>query len=168
MSFFADLAHALEHSLDVFISDMSGERPTADHKYSAQQNSVEINGVAVPMLVARQLRELGIPLESYTSGELHAAIHACSHDSRLIDDPEGAHFLDKLSRDSHEEEHDNLAPSKRTMSHRIGGRITAPEQNWAERVSHEKLDPQAQSFCERLMQERLHAQDEHQHLHAAS
>ena len=61
-----------------------------------------VNGVSLPPHVLDELRQLGIPLAGYSSGELHDAIIACAYDRNLVDDPDGLHFRDKLTL-THEE-----------------------------------------------------------------
>ena len=68
---------------------------------------IEVNGVTIPMDVAVQLKELGVPLDRYSAGELRAAVRACAYDGRLIDDENGATFLDKLHLTSDEERKQN-------------------------------------------------------------
>lgn len=60
------------------------------------EGEVVINGVVLPRNVVEELRLLGMPLASYTRGELQAANMACAIDGELIDDPNGNSFLDKL------------------------------------------------------------------------
>lgn len=50
----------------------------------------------LPPYLLEELRLLGLPLASYTRGELESARIACAVDGKLIDDPDGFNFLDKL------------------------------------------------------------------------
>ena len=59
-------------------------------------NPSEINGIIVPEDVRVQLREMGLSTNAYTQGELREAI-AADADGRLVDDPNGVNFADKLS-----------------------------------------------------------------------
>jgi hypothetical protein len=51
----------------------------------------------LPPQVLEELRRLGMPLWAYNRGELEDAVQACAVDARLVDDPHGTSFRDKLS-----------------------------------------------------------------------
>ncbi|NBO18712.1 MAG: hypothetical protein EBV03_05675 [Proteobacteria bacterium] len=128
------------------------EEPNRAHEEHKLSSGVEVNGVMLPMNVAQQLRELGTPLEHYSPSELNAAIQACMIDGRLIDDPNGVGFMDMLVKDASEEQADLQGES---MSYRWRSGLKAPakeDASWTDRV--ERVNGAAQSYCERLLQER--------------
>lgn len=59
-------------------------------------NEVVVNGVPLPNHVVLELQRLGRALEWYNAGELKSAVLACAVDRKLIDDPNGANFIDQL------------------------------------------------------------------------
>ena len=67
-----------------------------EQECQARDDSAVINGVELPAHVIWELRKQGIPLSWYNAGELKDAVIACSYDHKLIDDPEGIGFRDKL------------------------------------------------------------------------
>ncbi|MEQ1789889.1 MAG: hypothetical protein ABL857_05535 [Rickettsiales bacterium] len=64
--------------------------------YYDNNAEIVVNNVQLPNNVVRELQRLGRSLKSYTHGELQSAVIACAFDGRLIDDPDGDNFMDKL------------------------------------------------------------------------
>ena len=100
-----------------------------------------INGVYVPSDVIAQLREIGIPLTSFSAGELRAAISACS-DGRLIDDVNGNSFMDQLSLTAGE---NNKAAASVDDS---------PDDDDDDQQKEAAPKKRQCSFCQRIKQER--------------
>jgi hypothetical protein len=61
-----------------------------------------VNGVDLPRNVVLELQRLGLALEWYTQHELESSVRACAVDNKLIDDPNGINFADKIEL-THEE-----------------------------------------------------------------
>lgn len=104
------MAHVLAIS-DHPLHALGNLRPTAFLHDSNQLHEGEtvINGVALSHQVIEELRQLGIALSWYSSGELQDAVAAVHHDGQLIDDPNGMHFRDKLHHSEEEKDADNLS-----------------------------------------------------------
>lgn len=87
----------IDHSL----SDLGQLAPSEDipgGDVILQHNQVVIvNGVELPNHVAEELRMLGIPMGSYSNGQLEAAIIASHYDRQVFDDDKGISFADKLT-----------------------------------------------------------------------
>ena len=59
---------------------------------------VIVAGVSLPLQVIEQLRQAGIGAVSWLSAsELQDAVQACKYDAKLVDDPGGLNFRDKLT-----------------------------------------------------------------------
>ncbi|MDX1974442.1 MAG: hypothetical protein SFT92_02075 [Rickettsiales bacterium] len=69
-----------------------------------RDGSMEIGGVALPAGVVFQLQQLGVPLSSYTPGQLEAAVRACSYDNTLVDDHDAHSFDDAITLTCHEKQ----------------------------------------------------------------
>jgi len=76
---------------------------TLDPNHEDAGATMRIKGVDIPASVLRQLRELGIPIEHFTRGELQDAVLACAIDGDLVDDEHGTSFKDKLTLTKEEE-----------------------------------------------------------------
>ena len=91
-------------------SENSGKKVTSEHslpdespsfrfkdidELMRQRDPNEINGIVIPQDVKLQLIELGLSLNSYTQGELREA-NAADANGRVIDDPDGVNWTDKL------------------------------------------------------------------------
>lgn len=173
MSFIKDILISIEQATEAMIGEAlprtpSPESPTQlpEPQSKAQEehglsSGVMVNGVVLPVNVAQQLRELGVPLENYSPQDLHAAIQACMVDGRLVDDPNGVNFHDMLTKEASEEHADRYNEG---MNYRMRSSVHSPAGggSWAERVQH--VSPSAQSFCERLLHEREMG-EEHSHAH---
>jgi len=61
-----------------------------------------INGVDLPANVVQQLEMLGLELAWYTKHELESSVRSCAVDNKLVDDPNGINFADKIEL-THEE-----------------------------------------------------------------
>lgn len=181
MSYVSDLIHDIEQYGAMVVSqarDAAYHDELESNRHTQHQGSVRINGVDIPAKVVQQLREQGISLEHYNEGELRDAILACAHDSRLIDDHNGAHFRDKLVKDAHEEHEELYDDDHDIMTYRKNsGHISNMRSSgkkdgslWVDRVGG--ISESAQSFCERLrIQEeedlRRSKEDEQQPRHSA-
>ena len=55
-----------------------------------------VNGVELPRNVVLELNKLGMSLSWYTKDQLERSVRACAVDCKLIDDPQGVNFDDKL------------------------------------------------------------------------
>ena len=83
-----------------------------------------INGVELPRNVVLELQKLGLALEWYTKYELESSVRACAVDNRLIDDPQGMNFADRLEltqdeitfRERLEKERDDALSADTTIS----------------------------------------------------
>lgn len=72
---------------------------------------IVVNGITLSEVTVRQLRQLGLPLDWYTSDELEDAVKACAVDATLVDDPHGHTFQDKLSLEAHEKDEHHDIPT---------------------------------------------------------
>ena len=107
------------------------------------------------------MRELGYSLEVFTPGQLQEAIQACAYDGKLIDDPDGVHFSDRLVKDhreAYEELYDNDTDVLVYRSR--GGKVQHPvpfpheeQQSWVHRVAASASASTSQSFVERVQEE---------------
>ena len=55
-----------------------------------------VNGVELPRNVVLELQKLGLSLSWYTKDQLERSVLACAVDNKLVDDPQGVNFDDKL------------------------------------------------------------------------
>ncbi len=85
---------------DFFLQEARAEAPTllpaSSDPPNARTLEITVGAVALPRLVAEQLRRLGVPLAAYSHGELQDAVEGCAVDCNLLDDDEGVNFTDRL------------------------------------------------------------------------
>lgn len=67
-----------------------------------QDGGVTVNGVELPRDLVLQLQQLGVPLTSYTKGQLEEALQAYAMDGRLVEDHGATNFQDSLHLSSEE------------------------------------------------------------------
>ena len=109
-------------------------------------NEVVVNGVPLPNHVVLELQRLGRALEWYNAGELQSAVLACAVDRKLIDDPNGANFMDQLEL---------TAEEKRKAEHRNHN----IEEHDEDKAKEERKSGGIWGFCKRLKEGRLHRHD---------
>ena len=190
MSLLIDIASGIVQSLDGVFSSKplaAPEEKTADERgkefpgwngaetgetprtHQLQDGSLRVGSIEISALVAKQLRELGHPIESYTPGQLKEAIDACHYDGRLIDDPNGVGFSDTLHKGMRETQEEMYDDDVDVLTYRgRGGKVSAPislptpnqpaeQQSWVNRIGAGTSQEQ-ESYVTHLDEERAAAQ----------
>jgi len=127
--------------------------------------TVRVGTVELPALVAKQLRELGHPIETYSPGQLKEAIDACAVDGNLFDDHDGVNFSDSLHLDPREVQEDMSDYDVQMMSYRrCAGRVHAPssrppeeEKSWVDHIGGAPPHQSHNNFTMQLHEERTAA-----------
>ncbi|MBY0407808.1 MAG: hypothetical protein K2Q01_08950, partial [Rickettsiales bacterium] len=126
-----------------------------------QDGSVRVGNIELPALVAKQLRDLGHPIETYSPGQLKEVLDACHFDCNLIDDDRAVvhNLSDRMDYDFREKQADLYDNDTDMFAYRSNaGRVMpmsslptpeAPaEPSWAERVG--SAQPQPETYVARI------------------
>lgn len=118
--------------------------------YQSNGGNLVVNNVRLPDHVVLELQRLGRALEWYTAGELYSAVEACAVDRRLIDDPDGVNFMDKLELTDAE---------KRKAESKLHDDISAEDDDEDESTHSSKCKSRniIVNFCKRLKESRMNS-----------